>query len=362
MISGRIIILSASILANLTVYAWSPNDSIPIDTLLLDDGSLYMGQIQDSLFNGYGTCIYTDGTVYEGGWKDGLWNGQGTLVYPDGDIYKGDFRNHVKEGTGIYIYASGARYEGRWKNDRFNGYGKLRFEDGGVYDGEWKDDMKHGYGKLVDAQRQTFAGYFYYDEYLGMPPDTKIDQDSTLTEELKAWGFEKEEPYTPPSISFGVSLSTTGIMTASLFYEINETFFWGLSMGADVQPPTKGIPTSMGWYQYPEDIHFTGSYISSVYMVEAGLVRKNFAIGGSIGKGFRKLYSNCKANVSIGSYFDKDQVSYGEAYHRTMIDGMPLVYRGYLRYSFHIKKEPKAYLYLGYGKPEELFLGLAFQL
>ena len=192
----KVTVITVCLFASLTVTANNSNDSIPIDTLLLDDGSLYMGQLSDSLFNGHGLCIYGDGTVYEGDWKDGLWNGQGTLIYPDGDIYKGSFRNHAKEGNGTYIYNSGARYDGEWKDDRFNGKGKLLFEDGGVYDGEWKDDMKHGYGKLISPENgRSITGYFYYDEYLGMPFDTDIDADSTLTDELKEWGFKQEAVY-----------------------------------------------------------------------------------------------------------------------------------------------------------------------
>ena len=74
-------------------------DETPVatDTIFFDDGSWYLGQVSDSLFNGYGKMVYPDSTVYEGEWKDGLWDGNGEIFYSDGDHYKGDFREHELE-------------------------------------------------------------------------------------------------------------------------------------------------------------------------------------------------------------------------------------------------------------------------
>ena len=63
----RFIIPVICSLLSLAGYAATPNDSITADTLLLDDGSLYIGQVRDSLLNGHGRCIFPDGTVYDGG-------------------------------------------------------------------------------------------------------------------------------------------------------------------------------------------------------------------------------------------------------------------------------------------------------
>ena len=363
MLLRRTIAIIVCLVGCFTAVARTANDSIPIDTLLLEDGSMYMGQIRDSLFNGQGTCIYVDGTVYQGEWKDGLWNGKGTLVYPDGDIYKGSFRNHIKEGKGVYVYNSGARYDGEWKNDRFNGKGTLRFEDGGIYDGEWKDDMKHGYGRLYSSTGYTSTGYFYYDEFLGLPFDTKIHQDTILTDELKAWGFENE-PFSPHQLmSLGLSYGTTGMATVSGWVDVIEKhYFWGLSMGLNIEPPTKGVFTpSFGVNTYSNDIHFVGRYISSQYLIEAGYLFKKLSIGGSAGFGIECLYMNCKANGDPGHY-DYYTVDYGEAYSRRYHENTKIMYRGYMRYSIHVKKQPKALLYLGYGKADGLFIGFGTYL
>lgn len=354
------------ILTAVGLYAWiaaaafMPADSIPIDTVLLDDGSLYMGQIRDSLFNGEGICIYPDGTVYQGGWTNGLWNGQGILVYPDGDIYKGSFRNHIKEGKGTYVYRSGARYDGEWKDDMFNGNGKLRFEDGGYYDGAWKNDMKHGYGRLQTYYGQSFTGYFYNDEFLGLPFDTEIDQDSTLTDDLKEWGFRHETPHAHVYFAPGISFGSKGMATVSLFMDIPENhFYWGLSVGLNIEPPTRGRKTGMGWYMIEDDIHMVGEYISSEYMLEGGLKLGNWAMGGSVGLGISNVYMNCRANnTNPDTYFSYWMIKYGDSYCRDGTNGQQLVYRGILRYSIPIKKIPKATMYFGYGNADGLFIGV----
>lgn len=361
MLLRKLIVISAILVCTaIPVVAANSNDTIPIDTLLLDDGSMYMGQIRDSLFNGQGTCIYPDGTVYQGEWKDGLWNGKGTLVYPDGDIYKGSFVNHVKQGRGTYVYKSGARYDGEWKNDMFNGNGTLRFEDGGIYDGAWKDDMKHGYGKLYSSTGFSSTGYFYRDEFLGMPFDTEIDQDSTLTDELKEWGFKHEAYHPHIFFSSGLSFGTKGMATASILIDIKENrFYWGLSAGLNIDSPTKGKRVGMGWYMHEHDIHIVGQYISSQYLAEIGLTFGNWSLGGAVGLGITNVYMNCRANNTdkelYSSYWGLD---YSDPYNRNGTDGHTLVYRANMRYTIHLKNEPKALMYFGYGKADGLFIGI----
>lgn len=351
-----------STLACLAGYAANPNDSIPFDTIQLDDGSLYIGQIQDSLFNGQGRCIYADGTIYEGTWKDGLWDGQGTVVYPDGDIYKGDFRNHLKAGNGTYYYGSGARYEGEWADDKFNGHGKLFFEDGGRYDGAWKDDMKHGYGRLVSYDGHATTGYFYYDEYLGMPLDTEIARDSTLTDELKSWGFTQEPPRGMSGLSLGVSYGTKSMATLTLWINQSDHFFYGASIGVNLDPPIRGKNVmGVGFKSFSNDIHLVGEYVASEYMVEAGFTfLKKFSMGGSIGVGNLTAYMNCKANGNPDLY-KSYSLKYGDSYTRRGWEYLTTAYRAYMRYSFE-KEKTKALLYLGYGNADGMFFGVSWDI
>lgn len=358
----RLIVLSVSVLASLTGYAGNSNDSIPVDTLFLDDGSLYVGQVRDSLLNGHGMCIFPDGTVYDGEWKDGLWNGQGVLVYPDGDIYKGEFINHIKEGKGTYIYNSGARYDGEWKNDMFNGEGKLVFEDGGIYEGTWKNDMKHGYGKLVSYDGKTNIGFFYNDEFLGMPYDTDIDRDSTLTEELIGWGFKHEDPKEMSKLEMGLSYGPKGMFTTTMWYNASDHFFYGMSIGFNIETPLKGIPAGgMSFVNFLKDIHLTGEYHSAQILLDLGYTfLQRYSIGGAAGMGIKTSYMNCRANSSPELY-KAYWIEYGDSYSRRGNDKLMVAYRGYFK--FKLKKEkPKALIYLGYGNADGLFLGASFYI
>ena len=361
MISRKALDILLFLLSGIGCYAQTLPDSNPIDTLLLDDGSLYMGQLSDSLFNGQGICIYADGTVYKGEWKDGLWEGEGILSYPDGDIYKGSFHGHMKEGRGTYIYSSGARYDGEWKDDRFNGQGRLLFEDGGVYDGAWKEDMKHGYGKLVNPLGRSQTGYFYYDEYLGQPFDTFIDADSTLTDELKEWGFKSEPQEIATEVSIGLSVSTKSFYTLTIWFNYAQHFCIGTSLGINADPPVQGKYTSYPWLAYGDDVYFEGKYRPSIFTLDAGYRWSEFTVGGAAGIGFERAYQNCKANGSQGLYTGYD-ISQGELYHKTTPTNAAFVYRAYFLYQIYVKTKPKACIYLGYGNPEALFLGAAFYL
>lgn len=360
----KAIVISACLFAFGPVSAKAANDTVRTDTLMLDDGSLYIGQMRDSLFNGQGRCVYADGTVYEGNWKDGLWDGQGKVVYPDGDIYKGTFRNHIKEGKGTYTYHSGARYNGEWKDDKFNGKGKLYFADGGMYDGAWKDDMKHGYGTLISYDGKNIIGYFYKDEYLGMPDNTEIDSDSTMTEDLIKWGFRQEDPHTRLEVMLGTSYGSKGMVTVSLLFNHTGHAYYGASIGFNIEPPTRGpVAGGVGFLTYTDDIHFTGDFISLQYLIDAGYSfgKKKLSIGGAFGVGIRSVYMNCKANGSPDRY-DVYQLKYGDAYSRRSTEGLNPVGRGYLRYSLGNKEKPKAHVYLGYGNADGLFMGASWYL
>ena len=357
----RFIIISV-LLAFSTVLASSavvPAESA--DTILLDDGSLYMGQIADSLFNGHGICIYADGTVYDGDWKDGMWDGKGTLVYPDGDVYKGEFKKHIKEGKGTYIYNTGARYNGDWKDDKFNGTGTLHFEDGGVYLGAFKDDLKHGYGQLISSNGRTTTGYFYFDDYLGMPFDTDISSDEVLTDELIEWGFKKVPFSARPETSFGLSYGNSGIAAVTMWVDYRYKFFWGMTIGYNIAPPTRGTNSGIGWMLYSSDVHMTGDYSAFTYLVDSGFRIGKFGFGAAVGAALERTYVNCRANGPSERYECSD-VKYGTAYHKVVYKGESITYRGYLRYSIHIKNEPKAFLYLGYGKSDRLFFGLGLKI
>ena len=65
MLLKRLVILSILSVSFLVARASDSNDTIPQDTIWFDDGAWYVGEIADSMFNGYGRMFYPDSTVYE---------------------------------------------------------------------------------------------------------------------------------------------------------------------------------------------------------------------------------------------------------------------------------------------------------
>ena len=126
----------------------------------------YIGQFQNSLFNGQGTTMFDNGDSHVGTYKDDLFNGFGTYLYNNGDKYIGNFLDDQFHGEGIYTYSDGDIYEGEYKFDKKNGYGEYLFFDGDRYEGEWKDGKYHGLGKYTYANGEVYEGIFENDEFI----------------------------------------------------------------------------------------------------------------------------------------------------------------------------------------------------
>jgi antitoxin component YwqK of YwqJK toxin-antitoxin module len=92
-----------------------------------------------------------DGTYYIGQFRNGLFNGKGTEYYSNGKIqYEGDYVNGNREGKGKYIWEDGQYFIGQWKNDLRNGKGILYYSNEKIkYEGDYVDDKKEGYGKCI---------------------------------------------------------------------------------------------------------------------------------------------------------------------------------------------------------------------
>lgn len=356
------IILSAISLLTVSVQAFDLSDSIRIDTLLLDDGSLYRGQIRDSLFNGKGTCVYPDGTMYEGEWKDGLWDGEGAVRYPDGDVYVGEFRKHVKEGRGTYFYHDGARYDGEWSNDMFNGTGRLVFADGGRYDGAWKDDRKHGFGKLTQGKdKATFTGYFYNDEFLGYPHDTYLTKEIPLTDELKSWGFQTDPTdlfEDVRTLSFMTSYGSNGVLGISMWLDFSDLVFGGFSFGFNINAPTWGPRCELAAWN-SDDVHIEGRYPNRTLMADIGFKWKNLSLGGSAGLGTTIKYQNCRVN---SNKYEVANLKIGDVFYRTRDADDIFAWRVFTRYTFTKNAIPLAFFSLGYGNCDGLFAGIGIYM
>ncbi len=111
------------------------------NTIRLDDGSAYQGEMHNGKFNGFGVLCNQNRERYEGEWKNGVKSGVGTYTYPNGDSYAGGWRNNVPHGAGVFAFANGGRIKGTWKNGILaEGQGSyISATDGSKFYGQWKD-------------------------------------------------------------------------------------------------------------------------------------------------------------------------------------------------------------------------------
>ena len=53
------------------------------------DKSIYIGELENEIPNGYGVWTHPNGEEYKGQWSDGKENGSGIYSYPDGGQFSG---------------------------------------------------------------------------------------------------------------------------------------------------------------------------------------------------------------------------------------------------------------------------------
>lgn len=133
-----------------------------LNTIYLNDGSIYYGESIGEIPHGYGSWVFTDKeSIQIGQWEHGvLKQGVGTLHLPNGDFYNGEFENDKKDGYGEYIWADGDRYTGNFKENMMHGYGEYYWEDGSYFAGNYAEDKWDGYGEYHGADGEIYKGNF----------------------------------------------------------------------------------------------------------------------------------------------------------------------------------------------------------
>jgi len=366
----HLFILSLLLPCVLNLHAQAHND-----TICFEDGSVYIGQITDSLFNGRGKMIYADKTIYEGEWKDGLWNGKGELSYPDGDSYSGEFKEHKFNGYGTYKYADGGNYEGYWENGLFNGNGTMNYSDGSTYTGKWENDLKEGPGVYYDASDNTlYKGYFHNDYYLTSNYDFYYDvYRGYVEEEDLLSGQGQTESGDRLLIYSGISYSLGQILSAQFDFGPEQGLFIGFCIGLDIASHGKGkesfgyeydeeagqnvMVVYVKWDEHMNEVITEKTYPKIEILGELGWRWKNIALGGSAGITLNDTFRNCRGGQ--GSYFGSD-----EFYYREKITGCGFNYRIFTDIVIKRRYTPdrpdlfNVSFRVGYGNCERLFMGV----
>jgi hypothetical protein len=99
------------------------DDSICEETVIYEDGSIYVGEIVNGKKHGRGKLNYSNGDRYEGVFVNDIIDGYGILT--NGNIiYTGEFSVGVKCGKGSQMTRDGKyKYDGQWNNNLKNGNG-----------------------------------------------------------------------------------------------------------------------------------------------------------------------------------------------------------------------------------------------
>lgn len=337
----HLVILSILSVSFLVAHASALNDTIPQDTILFDDGAWYVGEIADSMFNGYGRMLYSDSTYYEGEWKDGLWDGKGELYFPDGDFYSGEFKEHQFSGYGIYIYSDSARYDGYWENGLFNGNGTMIYADGSIYAGEWKDDMKDGIGVLYDAQTGALLkGNFRMDMFMGQQNSSYTTTSALNNGNDFGWDRQPRVNTRPDScwhyrgdayvsLTYGVN----HMLSAHADFSISKRYFAGFSLGFNTASHRIGEVSVtydeetgekiilIDWDEFPDEILTESTYNMFRLSGEFGVSWGWFSLGTAAGISLKNTVRNCRSLQHNDSYYEP-----GTLYYREKVTGAKFAY------------------------------------
>ena len=131
------------------------------------NGSIYNGQLINSIPNGKGKTVFVTGDTYEGEYLNGKRHGEGTYSFTDGEKYVGSWVNDHQQGHGIYYFANNNKYDGNWFTDYQEGEGTMFYSNGDKYEGQWHQDKREGEGTYTCANGVYYKGRWKDDKKSG---------------------------------------------------------------------------------------------------------------------------------------------------------------------------------------------------
>ena len=110
------------------------------------NNSIFEGEFEKNKFNGYGIELFEDGSTFYGQYENNKKSGIGTYDWRDGSQYQGEWKNGLPNGLGIFSDNKNRLYEGEWKYGKMNGIGLYKWDDGRKYIGLFNEDKREGFG------------------------------------------------------------------------------------------------------------------------------------------------------------------------------------------------------------------------
>lgn len=163
-----------------------------------NNGDIYIGEMQDAEFNGFGEYVFSSGEKYRGQWIEnerygrgeaifsdgsryyGHWHansmeGEGKFFYKDGSVYIGNVhKNYMHGKDGVLYFKNGAKFEGTFKRGNYV-EGKYTHENGETYVGQFKDNFQHGLGKYTYKNKSYYDGEWFRDKKHGKGVQVNAD-------------------------------------------------------------------------------------------------------------------------------------------------------------------------------------------
>ncbi len=184
----------ASFLPNGNIYYGSQaitDEKIPNGNgiVYFSEGSIYIGDFQNSKRQGSGIMIWSNGQKYIGEWNYDTFNGNGLLFLSEKDIWTGIFsngsfikgKNQITQDGNVYIfeyeegkktnrimikYEEGNTYVGTYFSSELTGKGIMNYSNGDSYVGEFDTGKKDGYGIYTFSNGQELEGSWENDVFI----------------------------------------------------------------------------------------------------------------------------------------------------------------------------------------------------
>lgn len=124
------------------------------------NGSVYIGQLKNGLYDGKGIMTLYDGMMYKGHFERGKFHGYGTIKFTNGNIYKGYFVDNLRQGYGILIDKNNRLiFDGLWYNNSTQS-GHIYYSHKLIYIGDINRGLPNGYGKIYYSNGTIYEGHF----------------------------------------------------------------------------------------------------------------------------------------------------------------------------------------------------------
>ena len=171
--------------------------------IIWEDGTSYIGSIEDGTMEGKGKIVFKDGATYEGAWKSGKKEGFGAFVFPCEFEYLGNFENDEMHGEGVLRMSETASFSGAWEAGEIQGLGTHFREDGSQFIGNYTKGEPNGQGMIVWESRDTMRGV-WKDGLLDEKSHFKFKNGSSIVQFWKKGKIQNKVVYTQAN-GFNVS-------------------------------------------------------------------------------------------------------------------------------------------------------------